>query len=161
METAQAYQARRSLKFETIQESLDEADRLVQAEERGRLRLSGTWTLGQIFGHMASWIEYAYVGYPFRVPWFVRLMLRGRARRLIRKGMKPGVRIPGAPGGTYGAEMISTVEGASRFKAEMKRLESGEAVRFESPAFGPMTQEEGVQLALRHAELHMSFAHYQ
>jgi hypothetical protein len=69
--------ARRVLHFDSLDEMLAEVDRLVEAERHGSLKRLGNWTLGQTLGHLASWTEYGYDGYPpLRVPFFIRWMLR-------------------------------------------------------------------------------------
>ncbi len=150
---------RRSLSFKSIDDVLADVDRIVAAEKAGALRGSGNWTAGQTFGHLAAWIEYAYVGYPMRVPWFIRWIVRRQLRKMLRTGMTAGVRIPNAEAGTYGVEQLSTDDGAARLRTALDRLKRGEPAKFDSPAFGPATLEERVLLNLRHAELHLSFLH--
>src|SRR6516165_10280039 len=66
---------RRILRFETIDQALAEADRLAEAERAGRLQRLGNWTLGQAFGHVAVWGEYAYTGAPLKVPFFIKWLV--------------------------------------------------------------------------------------
>jgi hypothetical protein len=149
---------RRAVRFETVDELRAEITRLLAADAAGRLRHSGQWTAGQTFGHLAAWIEYAYTGFPTRVPWFVRLFIRLKLDRYLRDGLPAGVRIPGARGGTYGIEPLDTAEGARRLRAALDRLER-EPARYDSPAFGKLTEPQRVALNLRHAELHLSYLH--
>lgn len=151
----------RSLRFNSIEDVLAEIDRIVAADQSGRLRCAGNWTAGQTFGHLATWINYGWDGYPFKVPWFIRLILRSKVRRMLSDGMPRGVRIPKAEAGTYGVEPLSTEEGAERLRAALRRLRSGDPPRFHSPAFGEMSLEDRVRLNLRHAELHLGFLHPQ
>ena len=154
-----AQRERRRLSFASIDEVLAEVDRIVAAEQAGTLRRTGNWTVGQTFGHLAAWITYGYEGYPFRVPWFVRFLVRPMLRRFIRTGLRPGVRLPKVREGTYGTEVLSTEEGARRLRAALGRLKAGEPARCPSPGFGSMSEEERVQLNLRHAELHLGYLH--
>lgn len=151
---------RRALRFETVDDVLAEVERLVAAEREGWLRRTGNWTLGQTLGHLAAWIDYAYEGYPFRVPWFIRFFVRMRMRRYLRRGLDRGVRIPGVAGGTYGIEELSTEEGERRLRAALERLRS-EPARYDSPVFYPLSEEDRLALNLRHAELHLGFLHPQ
>lgn len=148
----------RKLRFETVDDVRGEIDRLVAAEQAGTLRRTGNWSTGQVLGHLATWINYGYEGYPMRVPWFIRLILRFKVKSYLRDGMPTGVRIPKVAGGTYGTESLSTEEGVQRLRAALQRLEH-EPAKFESPAFGPLTEEQRIALNLRHAELHMGFLH--
>lgn len=125
----------------------------------GTLRRTGNWTAGQTFGHLAAWINYAYEGFPMKVPWFIRILVRTKKAKYLRDGMDAGIRIPRVPGGTFATEALDTQEGATRLKSALARLKSGEPARFESPAWGPMTLEDRIALNLRHAELHLSFLH--
>lgn len=55
---------RRTLTFTTTDELRREADRLTDAERAGTQRAAGNWSLGQAFGHLAAWIDYACDGAP-------------------------------------------------------------------------------------------------
>ena len=150
--------SRRSLRFATIDDLLREIERVVEADQQGRLRTLGAWTPGQILGHVAAWIEYGYDGYPMQPPpWFIRLVLRWLGKKYLRQGMPSGIRIPKVAAGTYGIEVLSTEAGAERLRRALRRLQSGEPAKHDSPAFGPMSHEDRIQFNLRHAELHLSF----
>src|SRR5687768_10436598 len=149
---------RRRLRFETIDDALVEAERLAAAEREGRLQRQGNWTLGQMLGHLATWANFAFDGYPdsIRPPLPVRMILRLMKNRVLTKGMMPGVRIARLPGGTLGLDVLPTDEGLARYRAAMERLRR-EGPTIVNPIFGPLTHEQWIQLNLRHAELHMSF----
>lgn len=152
---------RRKLHFETIEELLEEIDRVVEADKAGRIRTLGAWTPGQILGHVAAWIEYGYEGYPMkRVPWLIRLVLRRQLKKYIRQGMPSGVRIPRVAEGTYGIEDMPSEQAAERLRLALGRLQRHEPAKFDSPAFGPMSDEERIRLNLMHAELHLSFLQF-
>ena len=150
---------RRSLQFNTIDDLLAEADRIVAAEKAGTLRQSGNWTAGQAFGHLAAWMNYAYDGYPFKTPWPIRLILKTQVRKYLRNGMPAGVRIPKVKNGTYATEVLSTEEGAAQLRRALTRLASDEPATHDSPAFGKASDEDRIALNLRHAELHLGFLH--
>ena len=63
-------QERRRLRFNNVDELRAEIDRILTAERAGTLRRSGNWTTGRVFGHLATWINYGYEGFPMRPPWF-------------------------------------------------------------------------------------------
>lgn len=151
---------RRALRFETIDDVLAEIDRIEAADRAGTLRTTGNWTVGQTFGHLAAWINYGYEGFPAGAhpPWFVRVILRRFVMpRALRRGVSPGMRIPRVDGGTFGIEPLSTEEGARRLREALARLKNREPVRYHSPAFGPMDDEQRIAFQLRHAELHLGF----
>jgi hypothetical protein len=148
---------RRMLHFDSIDQMRAEVDRLVAAEKAGRLKQLGSWTLGQILGHLAAWSEFGYDGYPsLKVPFFIRWMLRLRKRKFIVGPMPVGVRIPGVPGGTLAIDPMPLDEALTRFQRVTQRLKV-EAPPVPSPAIGKLTHEESIALNLRHAELHLGY----
>ena len=148
--------ARRTLRFESIDQAMAEVERLAEAERAGRLRRLGNWTLGQTLGHLAAWTEYGYTGVPLKVPFFIRWILRLRKRKFLYGPMRSGVRIPGVEGGTLATDPVPLEEGRERFHRAMERLKA-EPPTAPSPVFGRLTHEESIALSLRHAELHLGF----
>ena len=55
--------SRRALHFNTIPDAIAEADRLAAADRAGKLKQLGNWTLGQNLGHLASWVDYSFMGH--------------------------------------------------------------------------------------------------
>ncbi len=149
----------RTLQFETVDDCITEVRRLAEAERAGKLRASGNWTVGQVFSHIAAWIEYGYEGFPIRrPPWFIRVVLRWQLRKMLDRGTMPrGVRIPGVEGGTTGADDLPIDEAEPRLLKALGRLRDGEPAVHASPAFGPMSEEDRARLNLRHAELHLGY----
>jgi hypothetical protein len=147
---------RRQLGFETIDQVLVDVDRLVEAERAGRLTRLGNWTLGQTLGHLATWAEFAYTENPMRPPWFVRIMSRMMKKRFIYGPMRSGFRIPRIEGGTLGTDDLPTSVAEPRLRAVFERLKHEPPTK-PSSVFGPLTQDEAINLNLRHAELHLSF----
>lgn len=149
---------RRKLRFETVDQAVAEAEHLVQAERGGRLTRVGNWTVGQILGHLATWANFAFDGYPPEVhaPLPIRLIVRMFRGQILRKGMMAGVRVGKVPGGTVGLDLLEPEEGLRRFRTAMGRLKSTVPAA-PNPLFGRMTHEQWIALNLRHAELHMSF----
>jgi hypothetical protein len=149
---------RRTLRFNSIDEAIAEAERLVASEREGRLTCVGNWQLGKALGHVATWAGFAFDGYPpeVRAPLPVRLILRLMRGTILNKGMMPGVRVGKIPEGTVGLEPLDADEGLRRFRAAMERLRAS-APTSVNPVFGPLTHEQWIALNLRHAELHLSF----
>jgi len=149
---------RRVLRFNSVNDALGEAQRLVAADQQGRLGRVGNWTLGQTLGHLATWASFAFNGYPPEVcpPAPIRLVLRMLRNRVLTKGMPAGMKVGRVPGGTVGTEVVPTDEGMARFCAAMERLRQ-ESPPIDNPVFGKLTHEQWIQLNLRHAELHLGF----
>ena len=71
--------------------------------------------------------------------------------------MPRGVKIPGIPGGTIGADEMPTDQGIARLRQAFQRLENGEQAKHDSPAFGQMSHLDRIRLNLRHTELHLGY----
>ncbi len=149
---------RRKLRFNTLADLRAEVERIASAERAGTLRRSGNWTAGQVFGHLATWMGFAFSPCPLKPPWFVKLIVGRRKARYLNEGMPTGVKIPRVEGGTLGTEPLSLDDGLLRLRSAIDRLER-EQPTCPSPVFGPLTQEEAIKLNLRHAELHLGFLH--
>jgi hypothetical protein len=147
---------RRPLRFATIDRALAEADRIAALARAGAIQYSGNWDAGQILNHLAAWAEFAYSPIPLRVPWFIKLFIRPMKNRILRKGLPAGRLIPRVPGGTLATEPAPLNPALARFQKAFARLKT-DPPTMPSPIFGKLTQEEAIQLNLRHAELHLSF----
>jgi hypothetical protein len=147
---------RRLLRFESLDQVLAEVDRLAEAEQAGRLRRLGNWTLGQTLGHLAAWAEFGYTGTPLKTPLVIKLLLRLRKKKFLYGRMRSGVRIPGVEGGTLATGPVPLDEALGRYRAVLQRLKA-EAPTAPNAIFGRLTHEESVALNLRHAELHLGF----
>lgn len=150
---------RRKLRFESIAELRAEIDRVLKADETGRLKRLGNWTAGQNLFHIAAWINYAYDGFPAEIkrpPWAMRVLLKMLKGRMLSRGLPVGFRLPGVAAGTLGIDDVPTHEGHRLLTAALNRLES-QPPPLPSPALGPLTHPEWIALHLRHAELHLGF----
>ncbi|MBL8763784.1 MAG: DUF1569 domain-containing protein [Phycisphaerae bacterium] len=151
--------ARRPLRFGAVADAKREIEKIRAAYAVGRLKTKGNWTPAQVLNHLAAFIEYAYVGYPpalAKPPWMIRFILKFMKSRYLYKSMPVGVRIPGVPGGTLGAEEGDFARADARLVAALTRLER-EAPVGPNPVFGPLTHAEWTNLHLRHCELHLAF----
>jgi hypothetical protein len=158
LDTESKTPGRRRLRFETVEDAVAEAERLVEAERAGRLARAGNWDLGLTLGHLATWASFAFDGYPAAIhpPLPVRLVARAMKGRVLEKGMMAGVKLGRVPGGTVGLDPVPADEGLRRFRAAMQRLGST-APTADNPVFGKLTHAQWIQLNLRHAELHLGF----
>lgn len=149
---------RRKLRFDTIDDCLQDLDRLEQAERQGNLKTLGNWTAGQNLSHVAAWIEYGWEGYPMEEPPAeVAVAMRAMLDDILENGMGAGMMLPEVEGGTFGADEMETLAAVDRFRAALNRLKLGEVATHNNPAFGEMSHEKRVKLNLRHAELHLGF----
>jgi hypothetical protein len=77
-------------------------------------------------------------------------------RRILKKGLKPGFRLPQRAAQVLVPEEISADAALDHLRRSVGRLKS-EMKRSPHPFLGSMKIEESNCLNLRHAELHMSF----
>lgn len=148
---------RRDVRYESLDDAMADMNRLAALERNGKLDALGNWSLGQAIGHLATWAEFAYTPCPVPPPpLLIRLVLPMLRNRFLNKGMPAGVAIPGVEGGTLGTEPMPTAAAIEKFTEVAERLKR-EAPTQPSPAFGKMSQEDGIKLQLRHSELHLSF----
>jgi hypothetical protein len=150
--------SRRELRFASIDDAMREIDAIVSAEGAGKLVWLGNWSTGQTLGHLATWIDFAFDGYPKSVspPFFIRWILKPRKNRYIHDRMPAGVKIPRVRNGTEGTDDCSTDDGLARCRKAFERLRA-QSPSIDNPIFGPLTHDEWIQLNLRHAELHLGF----
>jgi hypothetical protein len=146
----------RELTFTTLGEALAEAERLAACERAGTLQRLGNWSTGQIFGHLAWWIDESFDGTGFHPPWWLRLIGPLLKRRMTDHRAKPGFRLPGTANGTLGTEDMPLDEGLARLRRAVTRLQAS-APTVRDPALGWLTHDEWTRLHLRHFELHLGF----
>lgn len=149
---------RRALRLETLADVIAEAERVRESERAGRLVRKGNWTAGQAVGHLATWIDYGFEGYPMTATPEAQARTRARKPAALREGLLAGVRLPGIAEGTTGTEVLEAGEAIRRYRGACARLERGMPTH-PHPYFGAMTREEWLMLHLRHAELHLSYFH--
>ena len=147
---------RRSIRYSSIDDALADAHRMAAAERDGKARYLGNWSLGQIFGHLATWADYSYSGAPLKVPFIVRLIMRPMKNQFLYKSMRAGAKIPKVPGGTLAIEAVPLEQGLDHFCKSFARLKA-EAPDKPHLVFGQLTHDQWINSHLRHAELHMSF----
>jgi hypothetical protein len=146
----------RELTFHTLTEAMAEAERLAAFERDGSLQRLGNWGTGQIFGHLAWWIDESFDGTGFHPPWWLRLIGPLLKRRMTDHRAKPGFRLPGTATGTLGTEDMPLDEGLDRLRRAVARLQAS-APTVRDPALGWLTHDEWTRLHLRHFELHLGF----
>jgi hypothetical protein len=130
---------RRAIRFRTLDDVLADAERIAAADRAGTLQRLGNWSPGMVFAHVANWASYPFDGYPESLrkpPWLVRVLLRRRKDRFIHGALPAGARIPRVPGGTVGADDVSTDDGLRRLRAALARLKAFRPPT-DSPVFGP------------------------
>jgi hypothetical protein len=150
---------RRVVRYNTFDELLADAERLVQLNGEGKVRPLGNMSLGQALGHLALWMQASIDGIPddLRPPAPVKLLARLFKGIVLSKGLRPGFKLPtDAASKLIPPAGYSASDGFNALSAACARLRR-EHRRVPSPLFGPMSEYEWERLHLRHAELHLSF----
>lgn len=143
---------RRSLRFNTLDEIIVDAERCV-AEN---YRTLGNWSAGQIFEHLALVMDGSIDGLPFRVPAPVRFVLKFFKRRFIEGPMSPGFNLPKSGASLEPPATTTTEAGLEHLRQAVARSKAT-TVRAPSPALGVLTREESDRLQMTHAAMHLSF----
>lgn len=142
---------RRTLRLVDFDSVLREVDSLCKT---GYDR-TGTWTLGQISGHLARVIEQSMDGFPSMLPWIVRVVIRWMAlgkilrhEQINRSVKAPDYLMP---------DETDDRAGVDRLHAAIERLKKHTNPLHPSPAFGPLTNDQWREVHLWHAEHHLSY----
>ena len=144
---------RRKLQFESLDQVLTEARRLVDVP----YKKLGNWSLGQVLNHLAVGCEIAVDGTSMKVPWLFRIVARVMKKKILNSKMKPGFKFTKAMRPFLEPPIdISDRDGLAAFEKAVQKMQ-GTSQRAPSPAFGELTVDEYNQLTLRHCELHLSF----
>ncbi len=154
---------RRRLRFASLDDLRADLDTLEDAFYDGAVRPAGNWTPAQVLNHLAAFINFAYDGYPPQLPtphFLIRAVARLLGSKLLDKGFPPGIRMAGAPGGTFGADDGPFEDALIRLRAAIDRLEATAPV-IPNPVLGFLSHHDWIRAHLRHAELHLSFLHPQ
>ena len=144
---------RRTLRFESLDQILAEAERLAS----GPHRLLGEWSYGQILAHLAQGVDCFYNGFGFQSPWVARTFIGPLVkRRVLTKAMPSGFQLPKSADALLPHPETSAVDSLTHLRTAIIRLRTEDPTH-PHPFFGKMTADEVRQLMLRHAELHLSF----
>ena len=139
---------RRSVRYNTLDDLLQEAERLAETD----IRTIGNWSQGQIYEHLARAIDYAIDGakpFPLPMRWLMTLLFKNK---FIHKSLPAGFK---APSGAV-PKPISTEDGLTLLRTAIARQHET-SDRAPHAVFGKISNEEWEQFNLRHAEMHMSF----
>jgi hypothetical protein len=146
--------ARRKLSFDSLDEVISDAERLVESPNSKTL---GAWPLGQLCTHLAMAINGSIDGIEDRAPLPVRMLGPLLKRWILARGMSPGFKLPKQREAVFFPAATSAQEGLDKLRAAACRVKT-ERMTAQHPAFGKLTHDEWNRLHLRHAELHLSFA---
>src|SRR6185369_15628095 len=84
-------QGRRAVTFKTLDEALADAESLVACQN---VRMLGNHSLGQLLAHLGIAIDSSIDGFSGRAPWVIRMLAKTIKGRILKKGMRPGFKLP-------------------------------------------------------------------
>jgi hypothetical protein len=144
---------RRTLRFESYDEVLAEAERLA----RMPVRMLGNWSQGQIYKHLAVAIDTMIDGATFNLPAPMRWVLRTfMKRRMLSRTLPAGFKLPAKAVNAIPAEDTTLEEGLALLRQAIARIQAT-SERAMHPGFGRIPAAEWDAFQLRHCELHLSF----
>jgi Protein of unknown function (DUF1569) len=145
---------RRQLQFASLDEVVADAEKCVSSPNT---KMLGNWPLERILGHLTKAMNGSIDGMDLKPPMIARLigpMLKGR---MLKKGMPPGIKLSTPNEEVLYPDVPSTQKALEAMRLAAGRLKT-EKPAGRHPVFGKMTPEDWIQLHLRHAELHLSYA---
>ncbi len=145
---------RRELSFQSFDDMLADAEALVASKSTKTL---GNWPLSQLLTHLSSTIVNSIDGFAVKAPWFIRLIGPFLKSGMLKNKMAPGIQLPKHALAVAFPTAASAADALSQLRAAVARTKK-ERMTAPHPAFGKMNHEEWMQLHLRHAELHLSYA---
>jgi hypothetical protein len=145
---------RRSLHFESLDDILTDVERLGE----GEIRTSGNWTPAQNVQHVGRLIGFSVDGFPFRAPWYLRLVGPLFKRQALSKPPPPGFGLGGQLEALVPDPDVTWDQALDELRATIQKAKR-DGMSEPSPILGRMTHDEWVRLHCRHAELHFSFLH--
>ena len=117
---------------------------------------AGGWCLAQICHHLAASMEMTLDGFPWRMPWPVRLASRWLfLGTILRRGVIR-LRLP-SPAYLLPPDSRDDRAALARLGSAVARLRGCSGSMQPSPAFGRLSPEEWRELHLWHCEHHLSF----
>ncbi|MEM9296477.1 MAG: DUF1569 domain-containing protein [Planctomycetota bacterium] len=149
-EPAPAKATRRELRFESLADILADAEAMAEAH----VTTLGGWTAAQNLDHVRRLIHISHAGADVTLPWFLRLFARMMKGRLLRSGMRPGLKTVAY---FQPPDDITVEDALAAFRQEVNAASQPGAMRQPSPLLGKLSHAEWEQLHCRHAELHFGY----
>lgn len=150
---------RRELKpFASFDAAVAEVDML----HSGGYNRAGNWSLGQVCGHLANWLDYQQRGFP-PLPLFLKPVFFIVRNTMANKMMRDVIARGTMPAGSSTAPQSippATVDDATelnRLKTAYRDWENYTGPLVPSPLFGVQTKDDWRKLHLVHAAHHLSF----
>ena len=148
---------RRELKFSSLDEVVEEVERLATAE----VRTTGNHSFPEIVRHLA--LTHDMVTGKVKgpsPPWYVKLVIGLMKSRLMKdKPLAPGIKLPpNAEAFFWPDSEVSLADAIAHLKQSVENFKANGPLP-KHPIFGEVSAEKNLSMNLRHAALHLSFVH--
>jgi len=150
--------ARRQLKFENLDQVVDELNSLLSS---GYAK-TGNWDLSQVCGHLHDWMRFGLDGYPKASPpirlvvWLMKVTIgRRQFEAVVKKGFR--AKLPTMPETVPDSDAASDESAVEQLTKTIGRLKESNGPVVPSPLYGSLTYDETVQLQLAHCAHHLRF----
>jgi len=147
---------RRKLRFETLDEIVQEVDRLADME----VETTGKYSYGQILEHLARILDVASGHLTTEKPnLMIRMVARVLRPKMLRSPMQAGYKLPDSVQDLFWpSEEVDVRSGQKHFHEAIERFRNRDPLP-PHPIFGKMNRDQSDQLQCRHCELHLGFVH--
>lgn len=147
---------RRHLDFQSLDEVVAEAERLVQ----GKVHTTGQYTFGQILEHLARTHDMASgKTEPPHFPWFMRMLMPLMRKSILNSDVKPGFKLPKKAQDYFWPEGdVDVSDALAHLKASVQHYNENGPLSVH-PLFGKATREQIDRLNCSHCAMHLSFVH--
>ena len=151
MSIAEEYQ-RRKVRYQSLEELRLDIDFFAHHE----YVTVGNWSYAQILTHLAKVMNASFDGFPFLMPWPIRVAVRLIRKPILRTGFPSGFKAPKKADSLMPSASADLETALEEIHKAILRLQD-HVPNKPHAVFGLLSYQEWVQLHLRHAELHMSF----
>ncbi len=145
---------RRSVRYQTLQDLVEDAERL----GAGEVKTLGNRSFEEILSHLALVMNGCIDsrGDHIRFPLHIRVLARVLRGYIFSRGLTPGRQLSADADRRLWPQGKDMPDALEDLRQAIRRLEA-ETKRGAHPAFGKLNVSQWNQFHLRHAELHMSF----
>ena len=152
--------AHREQTFNSLDDLQAELDRIREAHERGALRTTGNWSIGQILQHLATAWKMGLDGVDFKAPLLLRAVCMPLRNRLAHKPTPRGIRLRGKSKSLEPQAEVAFENGWADLERTLARVRHGERLDKPSALFGRMSHEQWMAMDLNHSAMHLGFVAY-
>lgn len=148
---------RRDLNFASMADVTADIEQLAG----GEVRVTGHHSFAEIVRHLAITNEMLTGGpVPPKLPWYMRLAMPFMRKSILENPVKPGFKLPTDQMQSFfwPTEPIDVTEAVARFNSSAERYET-QGPPSTHPIFGSAEPETINTMLLRHAAMHLGFAH--